>query len=432
MQVMKMGEQKMIRKNMMKNIVINFIMFLIMFLIFDGIIYHQISQSLYFAIDEELYRSKQKYIQRETNMDSSADLRKQSSPKEIGGDRNINPRVISIVRNENGDVLNSENIGRVYSEFENEITFNKENLDTLYSLELSGVYSYRAINFKASQSNGQEVYVQLLANVDGERQTLGNLTAVLLWGTIILSAIALFASYMLAKRVMKPIMKNYKKQTEFVQNASHELRTPIAIIKAQQELLLREPNSKIIEKSENINQTLKETKRMTKLMKELMDLARADSNQVKIDKTDFSINELIQEIIVPYEEYAKLQQKEIRLELKDTKTIKADKNKISELLIILLDNAIKYTNAKDEIIIKTERKDGKINLEVADTGIGISDEAMPHVFERFYRGDESHSKKIEGSGLGLSIAQSIVDMHNGTIKVMHNEPKGTRVIVRFI
>lgn len=425
-----MGEQKIIKKSMIKNIAINFIMFLVMFLIFDGIIYNQISHSLYFNIDEELYRSKQKYIQREINTDNNLELEKQVPPKEI--DKNISPRVISIVRNENGEVLDSENIGRVYNEFEKEITFNKENLDIVYSLELSGVYSYRAINFKMAQSDGKEIYVQLLANVDGEKQTLNNLVTVLLWGTIMLLAIALFASYMLAKRVTKPIMKNYKKQTEFVQNASHELRTPITIIQAQQELLLKEPNSKIIEKSENINQTLKETKRMTKLIKELMDLARADSDEVKISKTDFNINELIQEIITPYEEYAKLQQKEIRLELKDTKKIKADKNKISELLIILLDNAIKYTNAKDVITIKTERKDGKLNLEITDTGIGISNEAMPHVFERFYRGDESHSKKVEGSGLGLSIAQSIVDMHNGMIKVMHNEPKGTKVIVRIV
>lgn len=422
-----MGEQKIIRKSMTKNIAIDFVMFLIMFLIFDGIIYHQISKSLYFSIDEELNRSKQRYIQREGNIN----IERQVLPKEIGIDKNINPRVISIMRDENGEVLNSENMGKVYSEFENEITFHKENLNTIYSLELNGVYSYRAINFKTVREDGQEVYVQLLANVDGEKQTLDNLITVLLWGTIILLAIALLASYMLAKRVMKPIIKNYKKQTEFVQNASHELRTPIAIIQAQQELLLREPNSKIIENSENINQTLKETKRMTKLMKELMDLARADSDEVKVNKTDFNINELIQEMIVPYEEYAKLQQKEIKLELKDTKKIKADKGKISELFIILLDNAIKYTNPKDIITIKTERKEGKLNLEIADTGIGISDEAMPHVFERFYRGDKSHSKKIEGSGLGLSIAQSIVDIHNGTIRIRHNEPKGTKVIVRL-
>ena len=230
---------------------------------------------------------------------------------------------------------------------------------------------------------------------------------------------------------MKPIVENYRKQTEFVQNASHELRTPLTIIQAGQELLLRDPNSKIIDNSESINQTLKETRRMTKLIKELMDLARADSNKIKIEKVETDINKLIEEIVLPYEEYASMQQKEIDLDLSYNKLIKIDRNKINQLMVILLDNAIKYTNNGDKIVIKTYPKDGKLNIEVQDTGIGISEEDIPHIFDRFYRADKSHSKKIEGTGLGLSIASTIVEMHNGTIKVKNNEPKGTIFIVKL-
>lgn len=426
-----MDEQKSIKRNMAKNLIINFIVFLIMFLIFDFIIYNMISNSLYRTIDGELTRSQTQYNQtkyEENKMNKENPFIEKEKPKE---EKNFNPRIINIIRNQNGEIINNENIGRIYDEFGNEISFNKSNLGTIYQIELSGKYSYRCINFKTTQDDGQEVYVQLLANVDGEKQTLNNIVDVLIWGTIVLLAVALGASYILAKRVTKPIIENYKKQTEFVQNASHELRTPITIIQAQQELLLKEPNSKILDKSESINQTLKETKRITKLLKELMDLARVDSNNIKIEKSELDINELIKEIIQPYEEYAKLQNKKIKLELNNVKKIRADRNKISELIVIILDNAIKYTNSEDEIIIKTLKKDGKINLEISDTGIGISKEAMPHVFERFYRGDESHSKKIEGSGLGLSIAKTIVNMHNGTIKIVQNNPKGTKVIVKL-
>ena len=426
-----MDEQKNIKRNMAKNLIINFIVFLIMFLIFDFIIYNMISNSLYRTIDGELTRSQTQYSQtkyEENKMNKENPFIEKEKPKE---EKNFNPRIINIIRNQNGEIINNENIGRIYDEFGNEISFNKSNLGTIYQIELSGKYSYRCINFKTTQDDGQEVYVQLLANVDGEKQTLNNIVDVLIWGTIVLLAVALGASYILAKRVTKPIIENYKKQTEFVQNASHELRTPITIIQAQQELLLKEPNSKILDKSESINQTLKETKRITKLLKELMDLARVDSNNIKIEKSELDINELIKEIIQPYEEYAKLQNKKIKLELNNVKKIRADRNKISELIVIILDNAIKYTNSEDEIIIKTLKKDGKINLEISDTGIGISKEAMPHVFERFYRGDESHSKKIEGSGLGLSIAKTIVNMHNGTIKIVPNNPKGTKVIVKL-
>lgn len=416
-----MREREIIKNNIRKNIGINFVVFLIIFLIFDFIIYNQVLDSLYNSIDEELYRASQRY--QPVNL-------KPMPRNELEIDKNINPRIISITRNSQGEVINGDNLGRIYDEFGNEMIFDKNNLNNIYQIQLSGIYSYRGINFKTMQNN-EEVYVQLLANVDGEKQTLDNIINILIVGTIALLAISLLASYILAKRVMKPIIENYKKQTEFVQNASHELRTPLTIIQAQQELLLKDPNSKIIDKSENINQTLKETKRITKLIKELMDLARADSNNIKLDKTDILINELIKEIVLPYQEYAKLQEKTIYLELNYEKNVKVDKNKISELLVILLDNAIKYTNKKDIIIVKTYAKEGKLNIEVADTGIGVSKEALPHIFDRFYRGDKSHSKQIEGMGLGLSIASTIVDVHGGTIKVKNNEPKGTRFIVKI-
>lgn len=229
----------------------------------------------------------------------------------------------------------------------------------------------------------------------------------------------------------KPIYKSYKKQIEFVENASHELRTPLTIIQAKQELLLQEPNAKIVDKSEDINLTLKETKRLSKLVKELMALARSDTNEYKLNKEKVNIDSLIKEVVVPYEDFTKVKDKNIVLDLKYEKEINVDKNKITELLIILLDNAIKYTVEKDTITIKTYAKDGRCNIEVRDTGIGISDEGLKRVFDRFYREDKARSRATGGTGLGLSIAHTIVSKHKGTIKVMHNEPKGTIILVRI-
>lgn len=427
-------EQKLIKNGMRKNILINFIVFLVMFFVFDFIIYNQVSNSLYNQIDEELKKSNQiqtimKRIDKEEREENTTNFIPKENKKDETG-KNISPRIISITRNSNGEVINSEQIGRIYEDYGEYITFNKNNLNNIYTIEVNGQYTFRGINYKTEQ-DGEVVYIQLLANVDGEQQTLSNLTNMLVLGTSILIAIALIVSYALSKRVMKPIVENYRKQTEFVQNASHELRTPLTIIQAGQELLLRDPNSKIIDNSESINQTLKETRRMTKLIKELMDLARADSNKIKIEKVETDINKLIEEIVLPYEEYASMQQKEIDLDLSYNKLIKIDRNKINQLMVILLDNAIKYTNNGDKIVIKTYPKDGKLNIEVQDTGIGISEEDIPHIFDRFYRADKSHSKKIEGTGLGLSIASTIVEMHNGTIKVKNNEPKGTIFIVKL-
>lgn len=222
-----------------------------------------------------------------------------------------------------------------------------------------------------------------------------------------------------------------QKQTEFVQNAAHELRTPLTIIQAKQELLLQEPESKIIDKSEDINIMLKETKRLTKLIKELMVLAMADSNELKMHKEKINIDDLIKEIITPYKDFAEMQEKEIILDLNYGKEANIDRNKINQLLVIILDNAIKYTAEKDTITVKTYSKEGKCVIEVADTGIGISKEAAKHVFDRFYREDKARSREKGGTGLGLSIAHTIVKLHGGNIKITSNEPKGAKVIIKI-
>lgn len=226
-------------------------------------------------------------------------------------------------------------------------------------------------------------------------------------------------------------MDSWKKQTEFVQNASHELRTPLTIIQAKQELLLQEPNSKIIDKSEDITLVLNETKRLTKLTRDLMTLANADSKETVLTKEVIDVDSMIKEITTPYIEFADLEEKKISLNLNFGKEIKIDRSRIHQLLVILLDNAIKYTEKGDSIEICTSAKDNKFVLEVKDTGIGISDESINHIFDRFYREDKARSRQTGGSGLGLSIANLIVSLHGGTIKALHNKPKGTIFMVKL-
>ena len=230
---------------------------------------------------------------------------------------------------------------------------------------------------------------------------------------------------------MKPIISSWRRQTEFVQNASHELRTPLTIIQAKQELLLQDPESKIIDKSEEIRLTLNETKRLAKLTKDLMLLARADSNQINLSKEQVNIDKLIKDIAMPYIDFVELQGKKLELNLNYKKEILIDVNKIHELMVILLDNSIKYTKDADIINVKTYSKDSKCIIEVRDTGIGISDEGKKHIFERFYRDDKARSRKTGGTGLGLSIAYFIVNSHGGSIRVEDNTPKGSVFIVKL-
>ncbi len=428
-----MSERKLIKKQLIKNMLFTFIVFAIILIFFDAIIYNQVSNSLYKSIDEELLRTAKFYENREVEREIKRNVAKEFAE----GNRitfietKINPRLICIIRSIDGDILNSDNIGRFYEDYLGDIIFDRTSTDRIYAIKIQDSYNYRGITLKTFSIDGQEIYIQLLANVDGEVETINNVTHTLLIGSLIIIAVAIVSSYVLSKMTLKPIMDSYRKQTEFVQNAAHELRTPLTIIQAKQELLLQEPESKIIDKSEDINIILKETKRLTKLIKELMILATADSNELKIKKEKTNIDRLIEEIIIPYKDYAELQEKDISTDLKFSKEINLDKNKINQLMVIVLDNAIKYTAKNDKIKIRTYSKEGKCIIEVADTGIGISKEAAKHVFNRFYREDKVRSREKGGTGLGLSIAHTIVKLHGGSIRIVPNTPKGSKVIIKI-
>lgn len=406
-----MEEKKLIKSQLIKNVIYIFTVFVLLILVLDLLIYNRAEKLMYNDIDTEL-----KKIARVNKEDDKAIL--------------LNPRIIYIIRNDEGDIINEESIGRVYDEYIQDIKFDKTKLNEIYSENVNS-YKYRGITIKAYTTSNEKCYIQLLANVDGEAESLINLRNRLFSMSIIIMITSMIASYILSKRTLKPIFLAWERQTEFVQNAAHELRTPLTIIQAKQQLLLKEPESKIIDKSEDISLTINETRRLTKLIKELMILASVDSNQLQIKKELRNIDEVIKEIVVPYSEYAKMQGKKLEIELNCDKNINIDINRITQLMVILLDNAIKYTKEGENIKVITYCKDGKCNIEVRDEGIGITDEQKKHIFERFYRADKARTRETGGTGLGLAIAQTIVKLHGGTIRVYDNEPKGTRFTVKI-
>ena len=424
-----MEEQRIVKRQLFKNMLYTFITFTVIFSVFDIIIYNLISTSVYTSIDNEIMIAKEQVEAAGNEPDSQSSDKKTTTKKFYNS---LNPRLIYIVRDENGNITNKENIGRFYEDYITDITFDKENINQIYLTSIDNTYFYRGINVQSvSAETGETKYIQILVNVDGENQSVENVLRILLIATIIFIFISIIISFILSNKTLKPIIEAWNRQTEFVQNASHELRTPLTIIQAKQELLLQEPNKKIIDKSKDITVCIKETRRLSKLVKELMILARADSNKLDLEKEIFNLDSLIKEVSEPYIEMARLQHKNVTLNLNSVKDLNADKNKITELLIIILDNAIKYTGENDKIDISTYNKEGKTFIEIADTGIGISKDAMKHIFERFYREDKARSRQTGGNGLGLAIAQTIVQAHNGSIKLVHNEPKGTKVVIKL-
>lgn len=429
-----MSEQKIIKKQLIKNMMFNLIAFTIIFSVFGLVIYGQFSNSLYKSADEELLNSQNRldFLQ-DMNSKIVRDkvVNDNERPEEPRTKTGMNPRLIYVLRDEEGEITGNGNIGYIYTdEYIKSIKFDKDNLNKVYKLSIDGVYQYRCINYKVEKDN-KTVYVQVLINIDAEENIINNFSKILIICIIISIILSIIASYILSKNTLKPIIKSWKKQTEFVQNASHELRTPLTIIQTKQELLLEDPNSKIIDKANEITISLNETKRLAKLVKDLMILARADSSEKIIKKEKFNLDRFVQEMCIPYKEIAEIEEKEVVTNLNYNKNVNADKSRIHQLLVIVLDNAIKYTEAKDKIEICTYEKESKCIIEIKDTGIGISDETKKHMFDRFYREDKARNRQTGGSGLGLSIASFIVEAHGGNIKAEHNKPKGTIIIIKI-
>lgn len=439
-----MKEQDALKKQLVVHMLYILAAFALIFSVFGMIIAFAFKYITYSSIDQELINTANVFIQDNEELENISDYflkdgysnfenfdDKLREIRDYNLSRKVkNPKYTVIVRDGNGKALNIGDLGLYYEENDMLISFDKNNINKVYTLNFAGNASYRAINVKLDSEKVENVrYVQILLNADSEKMLVDNFGELVINSVVVGILLSVFASFILSRKTLKPIEIAFEKQTEFVQNASHELRTPLTIIQAKQELLLTEPNSKIIDKTEDIALTLNETKRLAKLTKDLMTLA--SSNKMELEKENVNIDELIQNTVNPYIEVANLSAKELKLDLKYGKNLEIDVNKIQQLIIILLDNALKYTEINDSIEIVSYLKDGKCNIEVRDTGIGISDNGIKEVFNRFYREDAARNRETGGSGLGLSIADTIVKAHNGTIKASHNNPKGTIFTVKL-
>lgn len=435
-----MEEKEEVKRKLIRHIFFNVVGFAVIFVIFGIFVFGMVKSITYRRINRELLEGKERILEYKLDIDTIFEkreieiIKKDDFIRDFINDeedknisrRIVNPNVTVIIRNiDSEEILNEGTLGRL-NDYEKEISFNSKNLNKIYEISVDGKYYYRCINFIYDENDiSESKYVQLLINVDSEKELINSYFEIISLAVCFGIILSVIASYVLSKRTLKPLQENLIKQTEFVQNVSHELRTPLTIIQAKQELLLQEPNAKIIDKVEDITVTLNETNRLTKLIKDLMILSRADGNKMSLQKENVNIDDYIKEVISSYKDLAEMQNKKIIMNLNYGSDIEIDTSKFYQLIVILFDNAMKYTEENDSIEISTCMKENKFVMDIKDTGIGVSDEGLKRIFERFYREDKARNRETGGSGLGLSIANLIVSAHGGTIKAMHNSPKGT-------
>lgn len=310
----------------------------------------------------------------------------------------IPPNLIVIVYKD--DEL--KNISRNQYFTENNLPdFSKESENTIVTIDDNG-YKFRGIIISKDSYK-----IQVLSNIDSEVNSIHRLTKTLIISLIILIIVAIVLSAYLASKVIKPVREAYEKQIHFVQDASHEMRTPLAVIKGKLELLANSSKDTIDSHFEHISKIMSEIRGLEKLNSDLLLLSKEDLD-LGINITKFSLYEFISDIGEFYIDLADIQGKEFTV-IKPSYDIEVlwDYSKIRRAVIILIENAFKYTddNGKIEFIIEEFNKN--IRISVRDNGIGIREEDQERIFDRFYRSDIVRGKNISGTGIGLSLLKSI-------------------------
>jgi heavy metal sensor kinase len=226
--------------------------------------------------------------------------------------------------------------------------------------------------------------------------------------------------------MLEKIQQVFISQKQFIQDISHELRTPLTIMRGELEVALKRQRS-VEEYSSILQSSLEETAKIGQLLENLLALARLDSSSVSLARDNADISAIMRDILDDMEILAHQKGIEIDFVSQEGIIIPIDKDQIMRSFINILENAIKYTPEKGRVSVEVIREDAYAFITISDTGIGIPEQDLPHIFDRFYQVDSSRSSA--GFGLGLSIALSIIEAHGGSITVESTPKQGTTFLI---
>lgn len=284
-----------------------------------------------------------------------------------------------------------------------------------------GKYRYQISN---SRMENETVIVFL----DASEEILSYVRVLFLSGGIgiVCWILMLLIVIFLSKKVIRPIAENIERQKQFVTNAGHEIKTPLAIILANMEAMeLYNGENKW---SKNIRE---QTVRLNGLMKNLLLLAKMDEGAAEIIKTEVSLSELVSENVRVFAEPFNLRNITLQTEIQPNVIIKANKEQMSQLISILFDNASKYTNDSGTVIVSLQKSDKRIKLLIKNSCEKLPDTSPHKLLDRFYRDDKARTQKTGGYGIGLSVARSIAEANRGSIAVEYEKPNFVSFTVKL-
>ncbi|WP_455454616.1 sensor histidine kinase [Streptococcus salivarius] len=329
-----------------------------------------------------------------------------------------------LVLDKNGKVLNHVD---KFSSLSN-LPIDKNNIDVISKGSAQNYFdqteNYRLITEKVDNNLYPDAkYVVIAINTTQLEEATGRYVKLIVIMMSFFWLLSIAASLYLAKWSRRPIQESLEKQKAFVENASHELRTPLAVIQNRLEALFRKPESTILDNSENIASSLDEVRNMRLLTTNLLNLARRDDGIKPEIETLEPV--FFDTVFTNYAMIAEENEKGFTGQNQVSRPIHTDKTLLKQLMTILFDNAIKYTEDDGQVTFTVRTNDRHLYISVADNGPGIADGDKKKIFDRFYRVDKARTRQKGGFGLGLSLAQQIVLALKGTIIVKDNQPKGT-------
>lgn len=272
-------------------------------------------------------------------------------------------------------------------------------------------------NWAYSVMQEQTGYSIFFMDVTAQQKILTTLISTFSAVALVMLGIIYLVSRYFASRSIAPVKEAFDKQKRFISDASHELKTPLAVINTNADVLLANGEDTINEQAKWLHHIKSEAERMKTLTNDLLYLTEMDDTRTQMIHVPFDLSEAVESVILTME--AVIFEKDLALDydIEPGLTVTGSTEQMKQVTMILLDNAIKYANPKGSIALTLKRNQGHIQLSVTNTGPGIPAEHLDKIFDRFYRADPSRSRKHGGYGLGLAIAKSIVEQHRGKFSV---------------
>jgi len=334
-----------------------------------------------------------------------------------------NIRIFTVTLDENGDITSLNTNGTEVTD----ALAQEAVTEALAAGKNQGNIKRLALRYMIEDTlDGRKIaFADTIAQANSMRTLLLTALLILIGGLTAFFFISLF----LSKWALRPVEKAWEQQNQFIADASHELKTPLTVILANLKILLAHKEDTISHQSRWIENTQTETTRMKELVDNLLFLARSESNTVSYITGNLNLSDIVWNCLLPFESLAFEQGVSIQENIAPNLCIQGDDGQIKQLMAILLDNACKYADKEKRVTVSLSREQEKAILSVNNTGEPVLQEELAHLFERFYRSDKSRVRKEGGYGLGLSIAQTIVQNHHGKITVQSGLSFGTTFTV---